>query len=106
MSWLVLASSVVLETAGTLALKLSNGLTKPGPAALAGFCYLFAVWLMGISMRRMDMGVAYAAWAAASTALTALMGALVLDEHLTLTKLVGLALVGVGVVVLNLSDAR
>lgn len=38
LSWLVLTISVVLETAGTLALKQSNGLTKPGPAALAALC--------------------------------------------------------------------
>lgn len=106
LSWLVLAISVVLETAGTLALKQSTGLTKPGPAALCGLFYICAIWFMGISMRRLDMGVAYAAWAAGSTALTALMGSLLLNEHLTLAKVMGLTLIGAGVALLNLSDAR
>lgn len=54
----------------------------------------------------MEMGLAYAVWAAGSTALTVLVGAWVLGEHLTPAKLAGLMFVGAGVAMLNLSDSR
>jgi hypothetical protein len=41
----------------------SSGFTKFIPAAIAGFFYVVAIWLMAIAMRQLEMGVTYAVWA-------------------------------------------
>ena len=103
-AWLVLAASVVFEVAGTVALKHSSGFAKPWPAAAAGVLYLLAVWLMSISMRRLDMGVTYAVWAASGTAAIALIGIAFHGEHASALRFAGLLLVVLGVVLLNLES--
>jgi len=102
-AWLVLAASVMSEVAGTVALKHSAGFTKPLPAVLAGGCYVAAVWLMAVAMRQLEMGIAYAVWAAGGTAITVLIGILRYGEQLSIHKLAGVGLVLLGVIMLNLS---
>ena len=104
-AWLLLAASVVAEVVGTVALKHSAGFARPLPAAMACVCYLMAVWLMSLSMRRLDMGVTYAVWAASGTAAIAVVGMAFHGEAASVLKLAGLLLVVVGVVLLNLGAA-
>ena len=101
-SWLLIGVSVVSEVAGTIALKHSEGFSRLLPAALAGSCYVFAVWLMSIAMKQLEMGLTYAVWAASGTAVTAVVGMAIYGEPATVFRLLGLGLVVGGVVVLNL----
>ncbi|RZJ14222.1 MAG: multidrug efflux SMR transporter [Haliea sp.] len=101
LSWLVLGASVICEVLGTVALKHSTGFTKLLPAAAAGLFYLLAVWLMAIAMKRLEMGMTYAVWAASGTAITAAVGIMVYGEGASPAKLAGLALVVAGVVLLS-----
>lgn len=100
-AWLLLGISVVSEVAGTVALKHSDGFSRPLPALLAGLCYVLAVGLMSISMKRLDMGLVYAVWAGSGTAITALIGIALYAESASLVKVAGLSLVVLGVVLLN-----
>lgn len=102
--WSLLGLSVVSEVIGTVSLRHSDGFEKPLPAVLAGACYVLAVWLMALVMRTLEMGLTYAVWAAAGTALTAVLGMAVYGESVSLLKLAGLVLVIAGVVLLNLAQ--
>lgn len=102
--WSLLGLSVVCEVLGTVSLRYSDGFAKPLPAAVAGACYVLAVWLMAIVMRQVEMGLTYAVWAACGTALTAVVGMAAYGESASLFKLIGLTLVLAGVVVLNLAQ--
>ena len=106
LAWSVLAASVVSEVAGTVALKHSSGFTKLLPAAIAGFFYVVAIWLMAIAMRQLEMGITYAVWAASGTAAIALVGIAFYGEQTSVLKLAGLSLVVLGVVLLNLEAGR
>ena len=64
-------------------------------------CFLASVLLMAITMRKIELGVTYAAWAAGSTAITACVGVGLYDESLTGSKVAGVALVVLGVIVLS-----
>jgi len=101
-AWLLIASSVVSEVVGTIALKQSEGFVRLLPAALAGSCYVLAVWLMSIAMKQLEMGLTYAVWAASGAAVTAIVGMAIYGEPVTAFRLTGLGLVVGGVVVLNL----
>lgn len=103
-AWWLVAVSVLAEVGGTVALKHSDGLTRPLTAGAAVACYGLAIWLMAVAMRQLDMGITYAVWAASGTAITALMGYVVFGEQLGAAKTMGLVCVIVGVVLLNIGE--
>lgn len=102
-AWLVLAASVLAEVVGTLALRYSDGFTRLIPSLITGLCYTAAIWLMAVSVRNLEVGLAYAVWAGNGTAVTALLGIILFAESASLLRISGLGLIISGVVVLNLS---
>jgi len=100
-TWLLLAISVACEVLGNVALRYADGFTRPIAATAAVTCFLASVWLMSITMRKIELGVTYAVWAAGSTAITACVGVGLYDESLTGSKVAGVALVVLGVIVLS-----
>ena len=105
LAWILLGVSVTAEVLGTIGLKISAGFTHLLPTAFTVACYTGAVWLMAISTKHIEIGMAYAVWAGASTALTALAGIAWFGESITPLKLLGLALAVVSLIVLNLSES-
>ena len=103
-AWSWLAASIAAEVIGTVGLRHSDGFSKLLPTALAGSGYVLAVWLMSLSLKQIEMGLAYAIWAAGGTAITALIGMSFYGESTSALRLTGLALVVAGVVVLNLES--
>jgi len=100
--WWILAFSILAETAGTICLKLSDGLGRPVPVAAMALLYVVAVWLMGLATRRLEVGVAYAVWGGAGTALVAVIGIYVFDESLYAAKIMGIMFIVIGIILLNL----
>jgi len=104
LAWLLIAASVVAEVVGTVALKHSDGFSKLLPSGAAAACYALAIWLMAVAMRRLDMGITYAVWAASGTALTAIVGMVFYGEHIGGIRALGLACIVGGVVILNIGS--
>jgi small multidrug resistance pump len=106
MPYVLLAVAILAEVAGTTSLKFSEGFSKlwPSLGTLAGYGLSF--YLLSLVLKSVPVGTAYAIWSAAGTALIATIGILFLNESATLPRLLGIALVIVGVVILNLADAR
>ena len=102
-AWLLLAASVLAEVLGTIALRHADGFTRLIPALLTAALYALAIWLMALSVRQLDVGVAYAVWAGAGTALIAIIGMLAFGESAHALRLLGIAMIIAGVVTLNLS---
>jgi small multidrug resistance pump len=103
-AWLFLIASILFEVFGVLSLKHSNGFTNLLPTAGAISCFLMSIWLMSISLKQIEMGITYAVWAAASTAIIALLGIVFYAESLSTFKITGITLIVVGVVLLNLTN--
>ncbi|KFG98101.1 membrane protein [Burkholderia paludis] len=102
-AWFLLGLSVIAEVLGTIGLKFSSGFTRLFPSVAAA-CYAGAVWLMSIATLHVEVGLAYAVWAGASTAATAGLGILFFGESLSALKLCGLAMAAGSLVLLNLGD--
>lgn len=102
MTWMLLALAIVVEVAATSALKLA-GQGKPLAIAgvVAGYCVSFA--LVAWIVQRLEVGVVYAIWSGAGTALVAALGVALYGEAVTALKVAGLALIVLGVVALNLA---
>jgi multidrug transporter EmrE-like cation transporter len=103
-AWLILALSVAAESLGTAALNLSAGFTRPLPSILTVACYVSAVFLMAVATKRIEMGLAYAAWAGSSAVLTAAVGIVWFGESVSALKTIGLCTAISGIVLLNLSN--
>ena len=104
-AWLYLAGAIAFEVAGTTALKLSDGMSRPGPTLVMAACYAVSFLALSRAVRGVEVGVAYAVWAGAGTALVAAVGILYFREALTLIKVVSLGLIIGGVVGLKLSPS-
>jgi len=103
-AWLVLAMSVLAEVLGTLALRQAAGFTRPWPSVAVAVCYASAIWLMSVAVKHLEMGLAYAVWAGAGTAVTAILGMLWFDEARSALRFAGLGCIVLGVMALNLSS--
>jgi small multidrug resistance pump len=105
MAWVLLATTILLEVAGTILMKLSNGFENAAPSVGAFVCYGLALAGLTYALKSIELSTAYAIWAGGGTALTALIGILWFRESAPMIKLVCLALVFVGVVGLQLASA-
>ena len=103
MAWLWLMLAIVLEVSGTLCLKWSAGFTRLLPSILIVVFYSASFASLVMALKRIELGVAYAIWAAAGTALIVALGIVLFKESASLLKLSGIALIIVGVVLLHIS---
>lgn len=103
MPWIFLAGAIAFEVAATTSLKLSEGFTRLVPSIAVVVGYVTAFFLLSQALvRGMEIGVAYAVWAATGIALIAIVGAALFGERMTWTQVGGLALVIAGVMALEL----
>ena len=103
--WLILCLSIALEVCGTVCLKLSDGMSRPLPILGVVLFYLSAFALMSTSLKSLEIGIVYAIWAAAGTALIAIIGIVFFGESIASGKIVGLTFVIAGVVLLKVSNS-
>ena len=83
-AWLFLIASILFEVFGMLSLRFSNGFSNLVPTAGAVSCFVASIWLMSISLKQIEMGITYAIWAAASTAIVALLGIAFYQESISI----------------------
>lgn len=83
-------------------MKLSDGFTKLTPSILIFVFYTFSFTFLTLSLKRLEVGVAYAIWSGLGTSLIALVGFFFFNEPMTLTKVASLILIIVGVVGMRL----
>lgn len=94
--------AVAAEIVGTSALKASEGLTRLWPVALVIVGYGASFYLLSLALQYLPLGVVYAIWSGLGTVGTVIVGVLYWRESLDLAGAVGIALIVVGVAVLNL----
>ena len=103
---LLLTLAIGAEVAATLLLKTTDGFTRllPSVGVVAG--YAISIALLTKIVKQLDVGLVYAVWAGAGTAIVAVAGVLLWSEPLGWLKLLSLTAVIVGVVGLNVSGAH
>jgi small multidrug resistance pump len=98
--WLIAA--IGSEVIATTSLKLSEGFSRPVPAAVVVIGYGISFYALAQSLRSIPLGVVYAVWSGIGTAVIALIGVWLFRETLDTPKVLGIALVIAGVALLNL----
>ena len=103
-AWLILAVTILLEVVGSTMMKLSNGFSVFWPSVGVFVCYSAALAGLTITLKYIELSIAYAIWAGAGTALIAIIGIVYFREPVSALKIVSLILVVAGVVGLQLSS--
>jgi small multidrug resistance pump len=105
MAWILLSIAIAAEILGTLSLKASDGLSKLWPSLGVLIGYALAFTLMAISLKKLDVGITYAIWSGVGIIGAAIGGVIFFDQHLSRITIIGMAIIIVGVVVMNLGGA-
>lgn len=106
LAWVLLLSAIGVEVASTASLSRTDSFRDPLWTGLVLLGYALSFWLLAVVIRNIPVSVAYAIWSGLGTAGIAVVGVLFLQERLDVAKVVGIATIVVGVVVLNLHEAR
>ncbi len=105
MVYALLGTAVLSGVLGSTMMKLSDGLRRAGPVLGVVAGYGVATVALALLMELLPVGVIYAVWGGGAAVGLTVVGRVVFGERLTRTRLAGVALIVVGVVVLNLSGA-
>ena len=103
MTYVYLVVAILFEAGWAIAMKLSDGLRKPGPAAATVALYLASVVFLAMATKRLDVGVGYAIWAGAGAVLIATAGILYFKEPVSAIKLMSIGLIVLGIAGLSVS---
>ena len=102
MSYLYLAAAIICEVAATSSLKISDGMTRLGPAVLTVIGYALAFHLLSLTLRTIPVGVAYAIWSGIGIVLITAIGMVWFRQALDLAAIAGMLLIISGVAVIYL----
>jgi small multidrug resistance pump len=103
--FVVLLAAIGIEVGATTALPRTRGFHDLLWSVVVMGGYALSIWLLAIVVRQMSVSVAYAVWSGLGTAAIAAVGVLTMGERMDAVKLTALALIIIGVVVLNLHTA-
>lgn len=101
MSWLFLILGVFAEIIGTTSMKLSEGFTKLLPSISIFVFYGLSLSLVTLSLKKIDVSIAYAIWSGVGTATITVIGLIYFKEQLSVIKIISIMLIILGVVGLN-----
>jgi len=106
MGYLLLGAAIAAEVGATTAMKFSDGLSRLVPSLVTVVGYVISFVLLAQTLKTISVGTAYAIWSGVGTAAIATIGLLCFGEGMTAVKAAGMALIIIGVVVLNLGGAH
>jgi quaternary ammonium compound-resistance protein SugE len=105
MAWVVLFVAGLLEITWAVGLKYTEGFTRLWPTAGTLAALIASMALLGVALRTLPLGTAYAVWTGIGTLGTAVLGIVLFREPATAMRLLCVALILVGIVGLKLATA-
>ena len=104
MAWMILIVAGLFEAGMVLGLDSSEGFTKLWGSLLMVISGGISFYLLSVAMQSIPAGTAYAVWTAIGASLAVLLGILFLGEPANLLRMVGIAVVLGGVLVLRFAE--
>jgi small multidrug resistance pump len=103
--WLLLLLAIGAEVVGTSCLRLSAGMTRPLPTVVVLIAYTTAMLLLSRVVLSLPLGLTYALWSGIGIVAIVLVGIVAYRQIPGPQELVGIALITLGVVIVNLGGA-
>jgi quaternary ammonium compound-resistance protein SugE len=105
MSWVILFIAGLFEVAWAIGLKYSDGFSKLWPSIGTAAAMLISVVLLGLAMRTLPVGTAYAVWTGIGAVGTVILGIVLFGDPANAARLACVALIVAGILGLKLTSA-
>lgn len=104
MGYVYMVLGLIAVSIGTAALKLSDGMRKPVPAAIVAAGGGIGIWMLGWSLATLPLGPVFAIWSGSNIVLTKLVGVVLFKETVDPRSLLATALIVVGAAMTQLGS--
>ena len=103
MSWIILFFAGLFEVGWAVGLKYTDGFSRPLPTALTVGAMIISLGLLGLAMKELPLGTAYAIWTGVGAVGTVIAGIILFGESMALFRRASVALIIAGLVGLKIS---
>lgn len=103
MGWIYLVGAGLLEIGWAIGLKYTQGFTRPVPTVLTVLSMVSSLGLLGLALKTLPLGTAYAIWTGIGTVGTVILGIVLFGEAATAFRLACVGLILAGIVGLKLA---
>ncbi|AZZ44869.1 MAG TPA: quaternary ammonium compound-resistance protein SugE [Pseudomonas sp.] len=103
MSWVILFFAGLFEIGWAVGLKFTEGFTRPLPTLLTVAAMAASLGLLGLAMKDLPLGTAYAVWTGVGAVGTVIAGIILFGESMSLFRLGSVLLICTGLLGLKLS---
>ncbi len=103
MAWFILLVAGLLETGWAIGLKYSDGFTRLWPSIGTLAAMVVSMTLLGIAVKTLPVGTAYAVWVGIGAVGTVILGVALLGEPVNAARIVSVALIIAGIIGLKLA---
>ncbi|MGE0736250.1 MAG: quaternary ammonium compound efflux SMR transporter SugE [Alphaproteobacteria bacterium] len=103
MAWVILFCAGLFEVGWAVGLKYTDGFSRPIPTILTVVSMIVSLGLLGLALKTLPLGTAYAIWTGVGTIGTALLGIFLFGESAAALRILCIALIVAGIVGLKLA---
>jgi quaternary ammonium compound-resistance protein SugE len=103
MNWVLLLLAGFLEVGWAVGLKYTNGFTRLWPSIATVAAMVLSIGLLGVAMKSLPVGTAYAVWVGVGAVGTAIVGMTLLGEPASTARVISLGLIVAGIIGLKLA---
>ena len=103
MSWIILFFAGLFVVGWAVGLKYTDGFSKPLPTVLTIAAMAVSLGLLGLAMKELPLGTAYAIWTGVGAVGTVIAGIILFGESMALFRLASVALIICGLIGLKIS---
>lgn len=102
MQWLFLSIAGIFEVGWALSLKYSEGFTKLIPSTITILGMIASFYFLSLALKSLPLGTAYAIWTGIGTIGTVIVGIILFNEPLNISRLICVGLIIIGIIGLKL----
>jgi quaternary ammonium compound-resistance protein SugE len=103
MPWILLVLAGLLEVGWAIGLKYTDGFTRLWPSVGTIAAMMISLGLLGVAMKSLPVGTAYAVWVGVGAVGTVILGIALFDEPMNALRVASVALIVAGLVGLKLA---
>ena len=102
MAWFLLFIAGLMEVGWAIGLKYTEGFTRLVPSVLTLAAMAVSLGMLGLALKTLPMGTAYAVWTGIGAVGTAILGIVLFGDPATMARLGCIGLIVAGIVGLKL----
>ena len=97
LAWMLLVAAGLLEIVWAISMKASHGFTKHHFTSITLVAAALSFWLLGLALRQLPVGTAYAVWTGIGAVGAAVLGIVFFGESVTFARIGCIALIVLGI---------